>query len=373
MTVTLRFSAHDSWFFRESRPHGSVGFSELDSQFPPPARTLAGALRTALGDALGVDWKKFHAGHPVTAQIGFGDDYGPLRFQGPWLSLHGQRLYPWPGNLMHKDGQLRRLGIGGSIHCQSGRIHCPVLPDDSAGFKPLEQSWLTWQGMNTLLAGGMPPWEDIIGANTLYCREPRLGIALDRHRRTARESILYQTRHLRLSEGVSVELDVQGMPDNITLPGTLRLGGESRLAHVDTLTIAPTLPGPGNLKKGRLALYLLTPARFEAGWLPDGFVKAVHDDGSDCWKGHVAGMELTLHAAIVGKARREGGWNQATGQPRPVSSSMPAGSIYYCSLASAASEAVDHLHGIQLGAEQALGRGQVAVGSWPDEEYWSKQ
>ena len=84
-------------------------------------------------------------------------------------------------------------------------------------------------------------------------------------------------------------------------------------------------------------------------------------------------MELTLHAAVIGKARREGGWNQAAGQPRPVSSLVPAGSIYYCSLASTGPEAVDHLHGIQLGAEQALGRGQVAVGDWPDEEYWSKQ
>ncbi|MEM7018048.1 MAG: hypothetical protein AAF512_12010, partial [Pseudomonadota bacterium] len=35
------FAPIDSWFFRESRPHGSIGGSELDSLFPPPARTIA--------------------------------------------------------------------------------------------------------------------------------------------------------------------------------------------------------------------------------------------------------------------------------------------------------------------------------------------
>ena len=50
------FSASDSWFFKEARPMETVGASRLDSLFPPPAKTVIGAIRTSIGDALGVDW-----------------------------------------------------------------------------------------------------------------------------------------------------------------------------------------------------------------------------------------------------------------------------------------------------------------------------
>jgi CRISPR-associated protein Cmr3 len=51
-----RFSALDTLFFKESRPIESVGGSQLSSVFPPPARTLIGAIRTAIGEANSVDW-----------------------------------------------------------------------------------------------------------------------------------------------------------------------------------------------------------------------------------------------------------------------------------------------------------------------------
>ena len=48
--LICHFTPLDTWFFRESRPHGSIGSSELGSVFPPPVRTLLGALRTLIGD-----------------------------------------------------------------------------------------------------------------------------------------------------------------------------------------------------------------------------------------------------------------------------------------------------------------------------------
>lgn len=60
MTVTtLRFTALDTLFFRESRPYETIGGSELGSVFPPPPRTVAGAIRTAIGESLDADWKAF--------------------------------------------------------------------------------------------------------------------------------------------------------------------------------------------------------------------------------------------------------------------------------------------------------------------------
>ena len=47
--LNITLTAYDTWFFREFRPHDAVGASELSSLFPPPIRTLAGALRTLIG------------------------------------------------------------------------------------------------------------------------------------------------------------------------------------------------------------------------------------------------------------------------------------------------------------------------------------
>ena len=69
--ITWRFEAADTLFFKESRPIESVGASQLGSQFPPPARTLIGAIRTAIGDQMGGDWHGYKeacrkdVSHPV--------------------------------------------------------------------------------------------------------------------------------------------------------------------------------------------------------------------------------------------------------------------------------------------------------------------
>lgn len=105
--LTCHFEALDTWFFRESRPQGSIGASELGSVFPPPVNTLLGAVRTAIGDAFhqqhGTDWRQFAELNALQAIIGFADNLGPLRCEGPFLSLKGERLYPAPANLMRKD------------------------------------------------------------------------------------------------------------------------------------------------------------------------------------------------------------------------------------------------------------------------------
>ena len=77
---TVSFNAVDTLFFRESRPMESQG--ELQSVFPPPIRTLAGALRTLIGENAGVNWSHFKATDELANIIGYGDDLGQLSLQG---------------------------------------------------------------------------------------------------------------------------------------------------------------------------------------------------------------------------------------------------------------------------------------------------
>lgn len=346
-TLICHFEPLDTWFFREARPHGSVGNSELGSQFPPPVRTLLGALRTAIGDAWfarhGGDWGGLGSNAALQALIGLGDDLGPLRASGPFLRLDGQRLYPAPAHLMTKThgGQLHHflLGLGDVVHCDLGRVHLPAMPRQVAGLPELAGSqpasgWVTHSGMERLLKGLPPLNHEVISPAQLWSEEPRLGIGRDNARRGVQEGLLYQTRHLRLRPGAALELHLAGLPDASLLPAqaTLRLGGEGRQAALRVQQAPLKLPdGPAIAPRARFVLHHLTPSACAADLpvgIAPGFVRCQHE-GADCWEGELAGRPLRILAAACTRPLREGGWDLAQHQARPVQSLLAPGSVLY--------------------------------------------
>lgn len=364
--VLWRFEALDTWFFRESRPHGAVGASELASLFPPPARTVAGAVRTLIGEAQGVDWRQFpqHLDYAELRDlIGDSHSLGRIALRGPFLMQDGERLYPAPLHLLEKrDGnetKYVRLRPGTPVQCDLGQVRLPALVTALPGAKPLEQVWLTGSDLGAVLAGSTP--KNLYRRTDLFSEEPRLGIARDNRCCTVEKGLLYQTRHIRLHEGVSIGVGVSG-PATQPADGVLRFGGEGRPAAVRIGGACPSLPVP-TLKNNQLLLMLLTHADFNGAWLPPDFVPEQHE-GNDCWRGELAGVELTIHSACLGKPAREGGWDLATGRPRAVSGLIPAGSVYFCTVAGDPQQAADRLHGAHSGLDTNLGRGELAVGLW---------
>jgi CRISPR-associated protein Cmr3 len=381
----LRFTSLDTWFFRESRPLEAIGGSELASLFPPPPRTLIGAVRTAIGDALGADWRAFGSqpddyrlsdGRCLRDLIGYGDDCGPLALAGPWLVYENERLYPMPLCLLERtEGNTKarvRLRIGSAARTPLDRIRLPALPPDNAGAKTLDRVWVTQAGLARILAGGVPSDAELRRAADLFTEEPRLGIARDNVKRVAGEGMLYQTRHLRSKAGLAIEADI-ALPEGMEVTGRLvRLGGEGRLAHLQVCQGSTPAPAPGPDARTRsLILILLTPARLgdgAEGWLPPGF-EAGEENEVRVWKGRIADITLTLHAAVLGKVRREGGWDLAAHMPREVVSLIPAGSCYYVTAEGDLSAALTKLHGARIGEDQFLGRGQIACGLWNANEF----
>ena len=380
--LICHFEPLDTWFFREARPHGSVGNSELGSVFPPPMRTLLGALRTLIGDVWhtrhGGDWRSFADNRELQALIGFGDDLGPLRANGPFLLRNGERLYPAPANLMVKeqDGQRHYflLDLGSPVLCDIGRVHLPTFPaqvavlgNNLAGSQSASDCWLTHSGMQELLQGKAPAANEVIAHNEILNEEPRLGIGRDNQRHSVQEGLLYQTRHIRLQPGVSVELHLHGLSDASLLPQhtTLRLGGEGRQAALSVSAQAPALPSathaipPG----GVFALYHLTPAPCTSGQpagIPCGFVRSTHQ-GADCWEGTLAGQQLRILTVACARPLRDGGWDLASHQARAVQSLLAPGSVLY----------VQNLSGGPLPTNafstlaDATGRGQCIAGRLP--------
>ena len=123
------------------------------------------------------------------------------------------------------------------------------------------------------------------------------------------------------------------------------------------------LLAPPKVPRQNLLLVLLTHADFGGDWRLPGF--APDTQGAvKVWRGQLHGVELNLHSAVLGKAAREGGWDLLHQQPRPVFSLIPAGSVYFCTVAGDPKAAIYALHVQHIGNDTALGRGELAVGLW---------
>ncbi|HIO93510.1 MAG TPA: type III-B CRISPR module-associated protein Cmr3 [Leucothrix mucor] len=386
MKQSWELSAIDTLFFRESRPMEAPGSSELLSLFPPSARTLAGAIRSHIGESMGVNWQDFRKNkdNPVRQLIGYGDDFAEqLQFYGVWVHYKGERLYPAPLNLMVKqdDKQLRTkitqidfIYIGIPCECDLGKkVHLPCLPERMVGSKSLNNHWLTTAGLQKVLSGKTPDRnDDIISRQQLLKEEHRLGIARDNQTRRVKEGMLYQTRHIRLNKNTALSIDVNIAGDNLKA-GLIKLGGEGRMASLQAMEqspIFPALPSKGLDTCKGIILYLLTPLLLpeNSAFLPD-FQKNETEQGT-VWQGKINKISLTLVSSIIGKAQREGGWDMAKHEPIAVQSLLPAGSVFYCTVDNHSPQNIQDamlaLHNTNIGKEQHLGRGHLAVGLWHD-------
>lgn len=404
METRLVFSAFDTLFFREARPMESVGAKPLEGRFPPTARTMSGVVRSLVGEAMGVDWLAYRDGstapeiEKVRKIIGpaDGDGIGALKLRGPFPTLDGERLYPAPLHVLHKDGEYVRLKPGDAAHCDLDNVYLPEMEKKLPGAKPLEQCWLKRADIERVLCGAAP--REVIEQKELFSAEPRLGIALNRETRSAAEGKLYQTVHARLNDWkqeVGIGIYVDNLPQELfgKIDNTvLRMGGEGRFASVGLAgaNLWPVVPdlraaaveGCRFPRDARgLLLMLLTPASFVVGqenpsqqkstWLPPGFTETKDGHGVTVWTGEIAGVELTLQCAVIGKAVREGGWDMKNHRSRHAVNLVPAGSVYFCKVMNGGiGEAAETLqqfmqtNKLHLGLETEMGRGELAVGYW---------
>ena len=370
-TETWEFNALDTLFFRESRPMESVGGSELQSSFPPPARTLIGAVRTSIGEALNTDWRRYASDpqHPLRERIGSPESLGPLVFTGPWLAQAGQRLHAMPlAVLFDAEGNHTRLQPAAAPqYCDLGYVCLPEKANPSLmGAAPLEKALVTREGLQAFLEGRAVESKHIVRTHDLFSHEERLGIARDNSSRVTGDGLLYQTRHIRphtdadLAIGIGVGgLDTQGIPRQ----DIVRLGAEGRLANWQRKPAPADLQPKKPVQAKGLVLLLQTHALFAAGWLPDGFIP-IEREGQTLWQGQINGITLRIVCAVTGKPVREGGWDLVNRCPRALQSLVPAGSCYFCEVDGDLAQACQVLNGLKIGQDQEYGRGELVAGYW---------
>lgn len=361
------FQALDTLFFRESRPMESIGGAQLQSVFPPPARTIIGTIRCIMGEAYGVNWKEYEtqADHPLKAIMGSADSLSPLSFKGVFLLNKDKRLFPVPLALLKGDTGFTRLEPSEKFtECDLGLVRLPQKKDASIlGVKSLENAWMDEQGLLAFLNGGVPlNSKNIISSKDLFDSEERIGIGRDSIKGIVKEGLLYATQHVRPKEDIGIGIVINGLElsklPNLPEKGISLLGAEGRMASWvrEKVSLLPTV----EIKGKNIVLVLLSHAKFQKGWLPDGFQKI--ENGT--FEGEIAGVKLRLISAVIGKPVREGGWDLVKKMPRAMDSFVPAGSCYFCEVDDADVANISQFNGMQIGQDKEYGRGEIIVGNW---------
>lgn len=365
---TYTFTPFDTLFFRDGRPfnQGETSLFGVPSQFPPAPPTIVGALRAAL--ARGQGWAYGPWGANLTAVLGDGQNLADLTFAGPYLLRDEALLLPAPAHLLgqpDKSGQgkwqgLTRLRPGPERDCDLGaRVRLPIAQQPAEGLKDLSGCWLTWAGMATVLAGGVPSPQQIIESSQLWRQEQRTGIGRNPATKTANDGELYTCSHVRpVDESIKLALRIKGLPEGWEPDAVTPLGGENRMAWVDLYPKEVSLPPcpkvPVHYGKVRYTVTLVTPADIET-WPGPG--EPLHN------------LPGAVVCACQQRAQRIGGWDTEKRGPLPLTPLVPVGSTWF--MEADGDEAVAilaQLHGSHIGNRTEWGFGQIVIGIWKKEK-----
>jgi CRISPR-associated protein Cmr3 len=397
--VSFRFSQLDSWFFREARPMESIGGSELSSVFPPPVSTLAGSIRTLIGDIMNIDWAAYNKGLSQELllpdvdpkkMIGAGENCGDLMFSYPEVEVRKTRgkgkwlaLKPLPLDLLviKEEGKITKvvyLTIGETpIRCDLGNVLLPLMDIEDGEERPqtIENAWLTPDGWKQYLEGKPPEPDCIVELNELIIKESRKGIGRDNEKAVVNSGLLYQTEHIRLKqerfEEVAIKVNVSGIvPALATLltqqNQAVRLGGEGRLAFVEVEKIEQAKNIAVKSSNNKYKIVFNSPASFsyetnlmtKGHWLPSDFIQESQDE-TDVFVGLINQKKVTLFSQISGKPQRVGGWDSAKNAPKPLRSFVPAGTCWYIE-----TDEPEGLYEQYIGELVSFGYGKISLLSW---------
>ena len=373
--IGLQLQPVDTWFFRGGTPFtmGHTPQENVGSLFPPYPPTVAGAFRAALARDNG--WSG-HGTWPreICEVLGDGpEDLGAVSLDGPFLLRGGQPMFRVPRHVLGVSGGSRWkpnvfLRPGVPVPCDLGdEVRLPEMPGampDEGKLKPGDGYWLTRDGIDSVLHGRLPTDGDLVPDSCLWSDEPRIGLERDAGTRTAREGMLYSTRHIRPRRGISLGVRIGGLPGGWTLPvgRLLTLGGEGRLAECREWKgeVAFDVPFAEIEASGRVVVVALSPLDLPCDVLSGG--RPLDTLGSAC-----------VVSGCVERPQRIGGWNSTERRPLPLRSVLPPGSTLFCEIANPDrfAEAVSASDGLaRIGLRQEWGFGLAGLGVWPrpDEE-----
>jgi len=327
MVEYRRITPVDVLFLRGNRLFGGPG-DHGEAQMPPWPSVFTGAVASyslAESGLLG-------AGDPIkNIEERLGEDYA-LTFLG--IEQGGKLLLPMPADLVASEddsGEVRLERVepaetGGAAELLYSSYPLPRLAVLRAPVrrKPRSGLWLSLDGWREHLEGATPGSDSVVDYRELWKIYSRLGIALDRGRRTTQQGKLYT------SDAVAFDIDkytafLCGFSGtNIPQRALLRLGGDGRGADMEP---ANDVAGDMGRPRGgwsRFRMIFTTPCISPVGWLPPGVSEK---DGRYVLS--FDGVEAELVAAATGKSKVVSGWDLKERKPKSARQVISTGAGYW--------------------------------------------
>jgi len=359
----------DTQFYRSGLPFDAGEDNEAVSFFPPYPRTLYGALRTKGIISSGGGFEKEDWDKSI-----YGDRNGPGSFyiKGPFIARASKsggnpHIYlPFPLDVvMERDRKvLRHLVPRYSTNAGMGwdlsDIELMVMdqmgvetPLSGKEVKSLSGDYLldfdfgrSYLYENDLTRYTERSLRDLLRkASDIFVREDRVGIARDEKTHTAIEGRLYRAMHTRMDDrgdvlynGYGLLVVLEDYHNSFPASGLIQLGGEFRAAYYCKVDQGEASPWWERWKDeiverisetGRFKAYLLTPAIFEKGSLPD---VCRSENGSAFLELNGLNGEsfrFRLLSLCTTRPRPVGGWDLANRRPKPMLQAVPEGSVYF--------------------------------------------
>lgn len=369
----------DVLVFRDGRPFSAGDDHFATGPFPPPPSVVYGAIRRALLESVGADLRATDFGLTGTEAevLGTTEKPGTLQLRGLSLARTTPRaktrLWPAPLDLLREKSSVRSvpritlsapalLPAGSETNLPEGLLPLAAPPLDGAPVFQTAGGFLSDPCYDDVLSGIPPADHEVIRPDMLFLREPRSHVSLRGETQlafsgTAEEGKLFAVDFVRLHEDVGLAVEVDGL-QGLSIPGTLRLGGEARPARIETFTPRPR-PSV-QLSGSRLRLVLTTPCPSQAGWRPEALRNQEVEINGTTFAARLVG-------AAVGRHQTVGGWDAARGRPKPARRAAPAGSVYFLDDVADPAGLIDALDGQSLcphSTDRAQGFGLVRVGTW---------
>lgn len=343
----VRICALDSLLFRDARPFANEPGALTARSLPiPMPNTVAGFLRTLIGNLQGADWAKVDREHIFSEP----EVRGPLPMLHDSFVLHAPAdALVLPGNSDGAPPRIERLlpamNLTEGEGCDIPNYHYGLRPLPSPALeKPLSgYTYWCWNNLRDWLEGNTPSEltkiePPPIDRRTHVAIDPETGVAQEGNLFTVEYRTYEVPASARNGNGLvewsfvaKVYTEYEG-----DICGTGAFGGERRLAYVKPYD--QWLDCPESLRERLrtaryVRMYLATPAQFTHGWRP-GWLREENQNNPPRLVGtppDLNGLQLRLVAAAVPRRVPVSGWNLRYSQrgPRPVQWCVPAGAVYF--------------------------------------------
>lgn len=296
-----KFTPVDTLYFRGAEPMNLGENHTASRNFPPPAHTLSGALRTAVLVQNNVPFESYGQGEApaeIISAIGRAGEAAPFNLIGPLFMLEDDIYVPAPYSwFMEKDNGNGKVKVvkGNPLKSHLLKSEAPEFiwaKGEKGEMVSLGGMWIKKQNLHsdeTMI--------EVKRSEDFFENEPRTGIALEKNRRV-RQGHLYSFNHARLKKDVCLFFGTDK-----TLPlkdrGVLKIGAEQRFTWYEKLT------------NNQAGINFSTEGNH--------YVSLSIVEGTD---------EENASVVATGKILYFGGWDLHIGFHKPMKGFFPAGTVF---------------------------------------------